>query len=402
MAERLYDAFGLQALEVLDKEPERLLEVKGITESKLEKIKSSYLMNRGARDVIAFLAPHGVSPNRAVKLYQEYKGQTMDIVKNHPYRLCELAGIGFKTADTIAYSMGFDRLSAERVDAALLYTLTEAEENGHLCMEKHAFINACLKLLDTEGLTMMAAANRAAKLVENGQLVSFGKYVYRTKTAHAESHLAQRIRQFVRVQVQGIKTLDNELSQEEARLGVQFAPEQREAIKMALSHSLSIITGGPGTGKTMIQRAILDIYKRHDPEEKICYCAPTGRAARRMEDSTGFPASTIHRALNLMPGEEGGQNSPEPIDAKLIRNGYKTLEWGEDFAFVESPSIEGSAEKNIKRGVPVRPLRRGRRHLRPVRPCLRARPGSRHAGPSLSASGCISLKSGGMNPRCIL
>lgn len=131
MAERLYDTFGLQALEVLDKEPERLLEVKGITENKLEKIKKSYLMNRGARDVIAFLAPHGVSPNRAVKLYQEYKEQTMDIVKNHPYRLCELAGVGFKTADAIAYSMGFDRLSAERVAAALLYTLTEAEENGH-------------------------------------------------------------------------------------------------------------------------------------------------------------------------------------------------------------------------------------------------------------------------------
>ena len=114
MAEKIYDAFGLTALEVLDKEPERLLAISGISSTKLKKICDSYLANRGARDVVAFLSPHGITPNRAVKLYKEYGERTMDIVKNHPYQLCEIAGIGFKTADKIAMSMGFDQLSTER------------------------------------------------------------------------------------------------------------------------------------------------------------------------------------------------------------------------------------------------------------------------------------------------
>ena len=134
-AERIYDTFGQQTLQVLDQEPKKLLIVKGISENKLQKIIDSYLANRGARDVIAFLAPHGITPNRAVKLYREYGEETMDIVRNHPYRLCELAGIAFKTADKIAMSMGIDPLSPERVDQALLYTLTDAEAKGHLCLD---------------------------------------------------------------------------------------------------------------------------------------------------------------------------------------------------------------------------------------------------------------------------
>lgn len=106
MAEHIYEAFGNMALEVLDKEPEKLLTISGISQSKLKKICDSYLANRGARDVVAFLSPHGITPNRAVKLYKEYGNETMDIVKNHPYKLCEIAGIGFKTADKIAMSMG--------------------------------------------------------------------------------------------------------------------------------------------------------------------------------------------------------------------------------------------------------------------------------------------------------
>ena len=147
MAEKIFDAFGLTALEVLDKEPERLLTISGISSNKLKKICDSYMANRGARDVVAFLSPHGITPNRAVKLYKEYGEKTMEIVKNHPYQLCEIAGIGFKTADKIAMSMGFDLLSTERVDEGILYTLTDAEGKGNLCMEKHAFVKACLKML---------------------------------------------------------------------------------------------------------------------------------------------------------------------------------------------------------------------------------------------------------------
>ena len=147
IAEKIYDAYGNLALEVLDKEPDKLLGIPGISQTRLTKICDSYLANRAARDVVAFLTPYGITANRAVKLYKEYGKEAMSIVKEHPYQLCELAGIGFKTADRIASSVGFTPLSTERVDAALLYTLTEAESRGHLCMEKHAFIKSCSKLL---------------------------------------------------------------------------------------------------------------------------------------------------------------------------------------------------------------------------------------------------------------
>ena len=279
---------------------EKLLQIKGITEKKLQKIRESYLMNRGARDIIAFLAPHGITPRQALKFYEEYAERTMDTVKNHPYRLCELSGVGFLTADKIAASMGFDRLSIERVDEGLLYTLTEAEGCGHLCLEKHEFLKAVLKLLDTPDLTFQMAANRAARLVESGQLTTHDQYVYRTKTAHAESHLARRVQQFLQTHIKGCTNLETELDSAEKSLNLRFAPEQRQAVKMALSQGLSVITGGPGTGKTMIQKAILDIYQRQKPDATICCCAPTGRAARRMEQATGHPASTIHKALNLV------------------------------------------------------------------------------------------------------
>lgn len=316
-AEKIYDLFGLESLDVLDKEPEKLLQIKGITEKKLQKIRESYLMNRGARDIIAFLAPHGITPRQALKFYEEYAEHTMDTVKNHPYRLCELSGVGFLTADKIAASMGFDRLSTERVDEGLLYTLTEAEGCGHLCLEKHEFLKAALKLLDTPDLTFSMAANRAARLVESGQLITYDQYVYRTKTAHAESHLARRIRQFLQTHIKGCTNLDMELNRVEEKLNLRFAPEQRQAVKMALTQGLSVITGGPGTGKTMIQKAILDIYHRQNPDGQVCCCAPTGRAARRMEQATGHPASTIHKALNLVADEDGNFSEPELLDAIL-------------------------------------------------------------------------------------
>ena len=319
MAEKIYDAFGLTALDVLDKEPEKLLAISGISTAKLKKICDSYLANRGARDVVAFLTPHGITPNRAVKLYKEYGDRAMDIVKNHPYQLCEIAGIGFKTADRIAMSMGFDQLSVERVDEGILYALTDAEGKGHLCMEKHAFIKACLKVLDTPQLTEDMVANRAARLVYSGKLVSYQGNVYRSKTAYAESNLAELLsRQLRSARSHSYGDLDAALDAEELRMKVKFAPEQREAVKMALTQGVSVITGGPGTGKSMILRAILDIYRRQNPGKEICLCAPTGRAARRMEQATGLAASTVHKALGLLAGEDGDYGEPQALDADII------------------------------------------------------------------------------------
>lgn len=423
IAERIYEAFGLHALDVLDKEPEKLLSISGISEDKLKKICDSYLANRGARDIVAFLAPHGITPKRAVKLYREYGDKTMDVVKNHPYQLCEMAGVGFKTADKIAMSMGFNLLSTERVNEGLLFTLTDAEGKGNLCMEKHQFIKACMKILNTPQLSEEMVANRAARLIYSGQLVSYHGNVYRSKTAYAESHLAERLCQQLRgAKAYSCTNLDAELDTEERLMNLKLASEQREAVKMALTQGVSVITGGPGTGKTLIQKAILDIYHRQHPNAEICCGAPTGRAARRMEQSTGFAASTIHKALALIADDDGNYGDPETLDAdlilidevsmldiylaghlfdavkpnarivligdadqlpsvgpgavlseiiasgcipvvrldkvfrqnsgsriainaKLIRHGNLSLEYGDDFQFIDSPSMQMSAEK---------------------------------------------------------
>lgn len=318
-AEKIYELFGLKTLEVLDREPEKLLAVPGISKTKLKKIYDSYLASRGARDIIAFLAPHGVTPNRAVKLYRQYGKETMDIVRNHPYRLCELVGIGFKTADHIAISMGIDPRSAERVDEGLIFTLTDAEQKGHLCMEKHSFITETLKLLDTDGLTEEMLAIRASRLLESGRLAAYEGQVYREATARTEQNLAWSIWSMLTAPPpKSVSDIAAEIQAEEVRQGLQLADEQRRAVMTALASKLCVITGGPGTGKTMIQRFLLNIYRRRNCSGQIMCCAPTGRAARRMEQSTGFPAMTLHKALGLLAGEDDACSDPQMLDADLV------------------------------------------------------------------------------------
>lgn len=319
IAERIYSEFGLNTLDILDKEPEKLLCISGISRDKLEKIIDSYLANRGARDVLAFLMPYGITAKRALRFYREYGKQAIEIVKEQPYRLCEINGIAFFTADKIAMSMGISRLSKQRLEEGLLYTLKDAETKGHLCMEKHKFIKESLKLLDTDELTEELLRKCATKLVKNHELVFYGDYVYRKDTAYTESILAElAYSRFKSRHGKVYVDLDVDLDEEERKLKIRFAPEQRNAVKMALRNGLSIITGGPGTGKTLIQRAILDIYTKNYPERAIRCCAPTGRAARRMEQSTGHPAVTVHKLLGLCANEDGEFNEPTDIDAELI------------------------------------------------------------------------------------
>lgn len=186
-------------------------------------------------------------------------------------------------------------------------------------MEKHAFIKACLKILNTEELTDEMLANRAMRLLHTGKLVDYDGNVYRTQTAKAEIHLSDAIiRQSISSHGGQYADLEAELDGEEAILKLRLAPEQRDAVKMALTSGLSIVTGGPGTGKTLIQRAILDIYRKNHPNAEICCCAPTGRAARRMAQSTGYPASTVHKALGLIARDDGSYGRPTDLDADLI------------------------------------------------------------------------------------
>ena len=318
IAEQIYDTFGQETLDVLDREPEKLMTVSGISKKRLEKIRDSYVATRGARDVIAFLSPHGVTANRAIKIYREYGKDTMDIIRNHPYRLVEMAGIAFKTADKLAMSLGLPAVSPERVDEALMYAIAEAEVEGHLCLEKHDFLRRCLRLLETPEITEEMAAGRAFHLVQENRLVCYDGYVYRSSTATVENNIAFHITQQMKIDVEPYEHLDLAIMSEERRLKIRLAPEQRDAIKMALTSKFCVITGGPGTGKTAVQKAILDLYQEKYPDAQIVCCAPTGQAAQRMKESSGLPASTIHKALCIKANPDGSLTEGIMINADLI------------------------------------------------------------------------------------
>ena len=318
IAELIYDTFGQDTLEILDREPEKLMSVRGISKKRLQKICDSYLATRGARDVIAFLSPHGVTANRSIKIYREYGKDTMDIIRNHPYRLVEMAGIAFKTADKLAMSLGLPAVSPERVDEALMYAIAEAEVEGHLCLEKHDFLRRTLRLLETPEITEDMAAGRAYHLVQENRLVCYDGYVYRSSTATVENNIAFHITQQMKMEVEPYEHLDLAIMGEERKLKIRLAPEQRDAVKIALSSKFCVITGGPGTGKTAVQKAILDLYREKYPEATIVCCAPTGQAAQKMKESSGLPASTIHKALCIKANPDGSLTTGIMLNADLI------------------------------------------------------------------------------------
>lgn len=325
-ARRIYEQFGDKALDILDREPKRLLEVRGISPKKLERISESYMETRGARDIITLLSPFGIAPKRAVRFFKVYGRDAADVIRQHPYRLCEVRGIGFKTADEIAKSVGFDPCGEERIDAALLHVLKVAENGGNLfknagnlCIPKAQLVEKCIELLETAAVTPRMAALRCQALLSRNELSVYQDQVYRYLTAKAEEQVATRVRERIRQGDTHIHAdLDAEIARIERKLGVTLASEQKQAVKTCLRAPISIITGGPGTGKTMIQRFILEIYQKLKPSGSIVCCAPTGRAARRMEQATGQQASTIHKALGLLADSDGEFGEPTMLDADLV------------------------------------------------------------------------------------
>ena len=250
-AEKIYDTFGNQTLDILDKHPEKLKDIPGISNNKLKRICDSYLATRGARDIVTLLAPHGVTPNKAAKIFRKFGLDSLKVIRENPYRLCEIDGIGFLTADKIALDMGLSPTSAVRVDAGLLHTLNDAEMQGHLCMEKSHFIKKCVELLNTEGIDAAMVSGRAYAMLKDNELVLYGDQVYRRPTARAEISVADSVFKLLSCGAVKYKTnLDTEINIEERKHGIRFASEQRQAIKSALTSRICIITGGTGTGKS--------------------------------------------------------------------------------------------------------------------------------------------------------
>jgi len=318
LAERIYDRFGEDTLEVMETNMEELLAIPGISKKKLERIQVSYLINRGARHVVALLAPHGILPSRAVKAFNRFGVQTAELVRENPYILCDVEGITFEKADKVAMDMSVDRKAPIRIDAGIIQSLKNAENNGHLCQIKEDVFSECRRVLKTPSITENELDAQIESLTARRELVNFREHYYREQTERAERQVGSAILNLLQYGSVSIPRLEDEIDRMQLQTNIQLADKQRQAVITALSNIFSIITGGPGTGKTMIQLMVLRIFERLYPDRKIVCCAPTGQAARQMAESTGYPATTIHRALGLRPGEEESAKEIEILDADLV------------------------------------------------------------------------------------
>ena len=319
LAERIYNTFGAQTLEVLDQDPSRVSEVLGISKKKCEQFCKAYMETRSARKLINLLAPFNISAPQAIKLRQQLGTDAQRLLMEFPYMVFERDLIDFEIADQLAQASGIPQNAPERLAAGLIYALKQAEHEGHLCMHKESFVRRAVNLLRAPQVTWKAVAQRAFEMIKEGRLSLFYDYVYRPIMAKAEEDVATWICDMLhRDSLPYMGDLDDEIDGQQTEMGFTFAEEQRHAIRTALTSPICIISGGPGTGKTSIQRAILNIYKKAFPDSDVVCCAPTGRAARRMEQSTGYPASTIHKVLNLTAGEVHELKDIDLLEADLV------------------------------------------------------------------------------------
>ncbi len=319
LAERIYNTFGDNTLAILDNDPGRIREVPGISGKRSVQLRDSYLEARSARRIITLLAPLDINAGQAIRLQKELGIQAEELLKEHPYEVFERGLLSFDAADRLAERQGIPRMAPERVAAGLLHTLELAEQKGHLCLHKERFVRQAVELLHTPGLDRMAVANVAFEMLKTERLTLYQGHVYRPVMAKAENGVAQCVREMLqRSSLPYIGDLDDEIDRQQEALGFTLAEEQRRAVKTALASPICIISGGPGTGKTSIQRVFLNIYRKAFPDADIICCAPTGRAARRLAQSTGLPACTVHKALNLTAGETNALELPEQLDTDLV------------------------------------------------------------------------------------
>ena len=299
-AKKIVNKFGEDTLNILDNNIERLKEIEGIGKKKLETIIESYREQRELKNITIFLQTHGLSVNQCLKIYKKYGASSIDTVKNNPYILCdEISGIGFKTSDKIARSLGIEIDSPFRIQSGIRYVINEFCANGHTFMPKDELIKEASNVLTVSGDIIEeniknAALDRKIKL----ERVNDKEGVFTISNYYCELGITNRILTLAISNFQDISVdVDHLILQFEKKNNITFAESQKDAIISAFQNGIEIITGGPGTGKTTIIKCIIEIFETCGL--KVLLGAPTGRAAKRMSESTGKEATTIHRMLDM-------------------------------------------------------------------------------------------------------
>ncbi|WP_267594488.1 SF1B family DNA helicase RecD2 [Carbonactinospora thermoautotrophica] len=328
LAERIVDHFGVDTLRVIEEEPGRLIEVEGLGPKRTALIAAAWEEQKAIKEVMVFLQGVGVSTSLAVRIYKQYGDASISVVRNEPYRLAaDVWGIGFKTADAIAQSVGIPHDSPQRVKAGLQYTLSQASEDGHCFLPQDKLIADAARILEVdtkliaECLDDLVAEEGVVRETVPGPDGEPTTAVYLVPFHRAEVSLANQLLRLLRADADRMPAFGSvdwgaALGWLRQRTGVELAPEQEQAVRLALTRKVAVLTGGPGCGKSFTVRSIVTLAAAKGA--KIVLAAPTGRAAKRLAELTGHEAATVHRLLQLKPGGDAAFDRDNPLDADLL------------------------------------------------------------------------------------
>ena len=323
MAKRLVTRFGLETLEIIDQQPERLTEVEGIGPARLAGIRAAWDRSRDMREIMVFLQSNGISPAYATRISSRYGRRTLATVRQNPYRLAtDIHGIGFLTADGIARRLGIAADAPQRADAGVLFALDRFAQDGHVFIPRPRLLEAAARLLDLPAGAVAAALARVTgdgrAVLEAGADPAGEDAVYPRGLHQAETRLANRLRELL-LAPSRLPPLDADraLAWVQECQGLPLAAAQGTAVRRGLDSKILVITGGPGTGKTTLINALIRILERKD--QRMLLAAPTGRAARRLAETSGREARTIHRLLEFQPRDGTFlRNADRPLPADLV------------------------------------------------------------------------------------
>ena len=319
-ARKLVRGFGEQVFDIIEGTPERLREVAGIGTVRAKRIVDAWAEQKVVREIMVFLHSHGVGTARAVRIFKTYGADAIQVMSENPYRLArDIRGIGFKTADAIAARLGIEKTAMIRVRAGIGYALSEAMDEGHCGLPISELIPLAESLLEVPDALVRAALDlERADGAVIGDPVGGVECVFLAGLWHAERSIAEKLRAIAsgRLPWPAIDA-DKAVPWVERRIGMALAASQRAAVRLALATKLLVITGGPGVGKTTIMRAILAVLTAKGV--RILLAAPTGRAAKRMSEASGFEAKTIHRLLEVDPRTGGFRRGADnPLSCELV------------------------------------------------------------------------------------